>query len=433
MADFVHNRKRRQSAAASLHMLAMSGDYNAQLQFNVAEARSILYETDARRLIRKNAFEKAANSTRRLFGNMEQMQASAQTPWQKQQVALLQKLLAKARENVLAHLSDTSSQTTFILLSKFLGVSPELEQVHRPDHSAKMDAAGFIAKTSFSFIPGAGPILGTAARTGMKIQSTKHSTSRRRGEDVFFDHEASNIVPTSSMGPGSASSSFHEQSDVSQPSRIQQRASFRDPRSSVSPNLERHPRSFQSRPGSSRGSFAQGTRPTMRAEGPLKRAASSSSALRPQRSVGERAVPSRPVQNFEPRAAVTAQQRPPSASKDRASQRPIQSSLDQLKSNQGVPLEGLHAPQEPALPELSEEERYQLAVEMYKKQRQKLKTVLVLKARDRQAKGIAQGKGSSLQQSSSGRRKNPHLEQKKKEANMFFMRLRENVRKHSEM
>lgn len=164
MSNFVHNRKRRQIAAASLHILAMSGDFNAQLQFNVAEARSIAYETDAKRLLRKNAFGKADNSTRRLFGNMEEMRDSAQTPWQKQQVVLLGKLLTKARENVLAHLSDTSAQSTFILLSQFLGISPELEQVHRADHSAKMDAAGFVAKTGISFLPGAGPLLGTVVR-----------------------------------------------------------------------------------------------------------------------------------------------------------------------------------------------------------------------------------------------------------------------------
>ncbi|KAI0559351.1 hypothetical protein FGB62_156g08 [Gracilaria domingensis] len=421
MAKFVNNRKRRQAGAASLHMLAMSGDFNAQLHFNVAESRSILFETDSRRLIRNNAFEKAANSARRLFGNMEEMRASAETPWQKQQVAILGKNLTKSRANVLAHLSNPSSATVFILISKFLGISPELDQVYRADHAAKMDAAGFVARTGMSFIPGAGPLLGTVTRTGMKIHSSQHSAARSKGEKVKFDHEASNIVPSSSSGSVFSETSFNQPGGASGSSRIQRRATTASAGPSAQPSLQRRSQSSQSRrkPSNTRTTRARGSvGRNNTARGRSKETESKSPSQRP---MSETDVPRTQIQNSMRHGAS-----PGEVENDETQVLP----RVQITSQNGMP-----SPQQLGARELSEDEQHQMAVEMYKKQRNKLKLVLLLKARDKQAKGIAQGKGSGLAQSSgssSGKRVKPVLEQKKKEANNFLRRVRENMKKEDQ-
>ncbi|KAI0563518.1 hypothetical protein FGB62_38g216 [Gracilaria domingensis] len=418
MANFVNNRKRRQAGAASLHMLAMSGDFNAQLHFNVAESRSILFETDSRRLIRNNAFEKAANSARRLFGSMEEMRASAETPWQKQQVAILGKNLTKSRANVLAHLSNPSSATVFILLSKFLGISLELDQVYRADHSAKMDAAGFVARTGMSFIPGAGPLLGTVTRTGMKIHSSQHSAARSKGEKVKFDHEASNIVASSSTGSVFSESSFNQPSAASSSSQMQRRATTASARSSAQPNLQRRSQSSQSRqkPSNTRTTRARGS--VGRNNSARGRSKETESKPPSQGPMNEADLPRTQIQNSTRRGAM-----PGEVGSD---------GTRVLPGTQTTPQIGMRSPQQLEAWEMSEDEQHQMAIEMYKKQRNKLKMVLLLKARDKQAKGIAQGRGSGLAQSSSEKRVKPVLEQKKKEANNFLRRVRENVRKEAQ-
>lgn len=177
-----------------LATLAQTGNFDAKLQQNIAEANLILHETEPRRLWRGHAFKLAVERTKRLSGNVDEMKAQVETQFQRQSLAKLERTLLAARENIMAHMSDRSAQEIFILISRFLCIEASLETVRKKDHSAKMKSAGLAFRLGTSAIPIVGGVVGVAGKTGMEAKAQQHSRKAKIGRTPQFTSENTTIL-----------------------------------------------------------------------------------------------------------------------------------------------------------------------------------------------------------------------------------------------
>lgn len=325
------------------------------------------------------------------------MKKGATENWHKESVVKLEKMIKTARDNVMAHMSDMSAQTIFMILSQFLGVPPQLESVRTQDHSTKMQALGQVVRLATAIAPV--PYLstvGVVAKTSLDVSAKSHAMSVRKGTTPQTHAQASGIEP---LAPEDISA------DMTQAGRQTPASSSSTQLGIQSTGTQPVPqRLFQDATGQF---FYQD------ANGQLVPAAGHRV---PQQMVLQQQM--MPQQQHQQQMTTMQQQTSPQQQLSGSSyghNQPItamQHFPDAASSARTTAQKAMAAKKEvEPTEEISEEERRKRAIRKYQMQRLQLQTAMILKVKERQAVGVREGKG----QTSANVEGFPVLETKKRE------------------